>query len=107
MRSRHLRYAVLALHTLLLAGLPLTAGTLGAVLALPLLLPLPGLWRGTPYVYAGFSLLLAFYVGGLLMEAVATRSAPMTLLAASTAFEFCALLLFVRMAAQERRAGLA
>lgn len=97
---------MLIAHATLLLGLPLAAGAVGVVLALPLLAPLRGLWRGAPYTYAWCSLLLVFYVGGLLMEAVSTRAVVPMLLASAAAIEFCALLLFVRFTAAERRAGI-
>jgi uncharacterized membrane protein len=99
------RGAVLAVHAMLLTGLPALAGLAGALLALPLLAPLRGLWRGTPYTYAWCSLLLAFYAGVLLMEAVATKSVLVTLLAIAAAVEFCALLLYVRFRSAEQRAA--
>ena len=99
------RLVVLVAHATLLIGLPVSAGILGAALMLPLLAPLPGLWRGTPYTYAWCSLLLSFYVGGLLMEALSGHSALLTGLASAAAIEFCALLLYVRFKSAERRAG--
>ncbi|MGH8481574.1 MAG: DUF2069 domain-containing protein [Nevskiaceae bacterium] len=90
--SARLRVAVLAAHAALLAGVPLAGGLTGAVLALPLLAPLPGLWRGRPYTYAWASMLVVFYIAGLLVA----RS-PLTLaLAGIGALEFLALVLFVR-----------
>ena len=97
------RLTVLTLHAALLIGLPVAAGRMGFVLMLLLLFPLRGLWRGTPYTYAWCSLLLAFYAGGLLMEAVAGRSVLLTVLAAVSALEFSALLSFVRFKAVDRR----
>lgn len=77
----------------------------GWLLAVPLLLPLPGLWRARPYTHAWCSMLIVFYVGGLLAEAwanpeSATRAFALALLAAA---EFIALVLFVRFAAVDRR----
>ena len=104
-----LRRAVLAGHGLLMAGLVLTGGWPGAVVALPLLAPLDGLWRGRSYTFAWCSLLVVFYVGGLLAEGYATPShrAAMFLLALVAAVEFVALLLFVRVTAALRRAATA
>jgi uncharacterized membrane protein len=97
--SARLRLAVLALHAALLAGLPLAGGLTGAVVALPLLAPAPGLWRGRPYTYAWCSMLIVFYVAGLVVD-----RRPLTLaLAAVAAFEFCALVLYVRARAVEAR----
>ena len=97
--SAYLRIAVLVAHGLLLAGLPLTGGETGAVLALPLLAPLPGLWRSRPYTYAWCSLLVVFYVGGLLADQRPTSIA----LSCAGAFEFCALLLYVRARSVEAK----
>ncbi|MBI3171533.1 MAG: DUF2069 domain-containing protein [Hydrocarboniphaga effusa] len=98
---------VLIAHATLLIGLPVAAGRPGVLLAVPLLFPLPGLWRGTSYTYAWCSLLLSFYLGGLLMEAVTGGSWYATVLASAAAIEFCALLLYVRFKSLERRAGAA
>jgi uncharacterized membrane protein len=110
--SARLRVAVLAAHAALFTAL-LAAGLLagsGAVvaLALPLLLPLRGLWLGRPYTYAWSSMLLVFYLGALLLEATANPARrPLALaLAVIAAIEFCALMLYVRARAVEaRRAG--
>jgi uncharacterized membrane protein len=77
----------------------------GWLLALPLLLPLPGLWRGKPYTHAWCSMLIVFYVGGLLAEAWANPdSGPRAMaLASLAALEFIALVSFVRFAAVDRR----
>jgi uncharacterized membrane protein len=101
--SAHLRVAVLVAHGLLLAGLPLAGRLAGVLLALPLLAPLPGLWRGRPYTYAWASMLVVFYVAGLLV-----MGRPLTLaLAIVAALEFCALVLFVRARSLEARAAAA
>ena len=103
--SARLRAAVLALHAALLLGLPAASGLTGALLALPLLLPAPGLWRSRPYTYAWCSMLVVFYVGAFLMEAsVNAARRPIALaLAVVAAAEFCALLLYVRARAVEAR----
>lgn len=102
MGSAGLRRAVLALHAILMLGIPAWAGWTRAWLVLPLLLPLPGLWRGRPYTYAWASLLQVFYAGLLLVEAL--RGPWMAVaLAGAAALEFCALLLFVRVRAAELR----
>ena len=99
------RRAVLLTHTLLIIALPVWIGLIGVLLAAPLLLPLPGLWRGRAYTYAACSLLLVFYAGGFLMEAVSTSIAqPIAVgLATVAVLEFCALLLFVRFKSAESR----
>jgi len=103
--TRWARRLALAAHLGLMAALPAAAGAAGAVLALPLLAPLPGLWRGRPYTHAWASMLVLFYVGGFLMEAWARphRAALSIALAALAAGEFCALLLYVRFRAAEAR----
>lgn len=77
----------------------------GWLLALPLLLPLPGLWRGQQYTYAWCSMLVVFYIGGFLMEAWANPEIARTAVALAilAAVEFCALLLYVRFAAVDAR----
>ena len=105
--SARLRIAVLAAHGLLLLALPAAGGWLGALLALPLLAPLRGLWLGRPYTYAWCSMLLVFYVGAFLMEASANPARrPLALgLAVIAAVEFCVLMLFVRARAVEQKRG--
>jgi uncharacterized membrane protein len=98
----NLRKAVLAAHAVLMAGLVLTGGWPGAVLALPLLAPLDGLWRGRSYTFAWCSLLIVFYAGGLLAEGYAAPAhrAAMFLVALVAAIEFVALVLYVRINAR-------
>jgi len=105
--SARLRIAALASHGLLLLALPAAAGLTGAVLALPLLLPLRGLWLGRPYTYAWASMLVVFYAGAFLMEAsVHSERRPLALgLAVIAAAEFCALLLYVRARTVEQKRG--
>jgi uncharacterized membrane protein len=95
----------LACHIVLTAALAVLAQFPGWLLALPLLLPLPGLWRGKPYTHAWCSMLVVFYIGGFLAEAWANpRSAtPAFALALLGAAEFVALVLYVRFAAVDRR----
>ena len=77
----------------------------GWLLALPLLLPLPGLWRGKPYTYAWCSMLVVFYIGALLAEAWANpEGATRAFALASLALvDFFALVFYVRFAAVDRR----
>jgi uncharacterized membrane protein len=97
--SAYLRFAALACHAALVAGLPLAGRLTGALLALPLLVPVPGLWRGRPYTYAWSSMLLLFYIAGLLVD-----RRPLTLgLAVVGAVEFVVLLLFVRARSVEAK----
>ena len=106
--SPHARWAqgiALFAHFGLLVALPLVAGLSGGVVALPLLVPLYGMWTGKPYTYAWCSLLVVFYVGGFLMEAYTHpgRSAISFTLATLAAVEFCALMFYVRFRAVDRR----
>lgn len=64
----------LALALVLVAWHATTAGTapwLGLLLALPLLIALPGLARGRRYTYQWLSLALGVYAGYAVMESVA------------------------------------
>ena len=80
-------------------------GMTGIVLALPLLAPLPGLWKERPYTYAWASLLVIFYVGGFLWEAYSHHPplASALALACVSALEFVALLMYVRFSAVDRK----
>jgi len=99
--------AALAAH-LLLTALLLWRGFQngGAWLAIPLLFPIAGLIRRRPYTAAWASMLLVFYVGGLLAEGYANHQHRTALfaLAALAMLEFCCLVLFVRFGARERQA---
>jgi uncharacterized membrane protein len=97
--SARIRIVALTAHALLMAGLPLAGGLAGALLALPLLAPAPGLWRGHAYTYAWASMLVLFYIGGLVVF-----RGPLTLaLAAVGAAEFLALVLYVRARSVEAK----
>lgn len=103
--TRWARYVALGCHVALTVALAVVARFPGWLLALPLLLPLPGLWRAQPYTYAWCSMLIVFYVGGFLAEGWAnpdgaTRAFALATLAAA---EFIALVLYVRFAAVDRR----
>ena len=95
----------LACHVALTIALAVVAKFPGWLLALPLLAPLPGLWRGKPYTHAWCSMLLVFYAGGLLAEAWANPEGATRAFALATvaAAEFIALVLYVRFAAVDRR----
>lgn len=105
--TRALRAIVLAAHLALLLGLPLYGGRLGALAALPLLAPLPGLWQGRLYTLRWASLLLTIYAGLLAAEVWAARAfAALPLaLAVLAGVEFCALMLLARGAARARAAA--
>jgi uncharacterized membrane protein len=105
--SEWARLAALVLHGLLIAGLLAWCGwPAGALLCLPLLAPLPGLLRRRTYTAAWASMLLVFYVAGLLAEGVAVpdRRGVGTALSVIAALDFVAVVLFVRLAARERQA---
>jgi uncharacterized membrane protein len=103
--TRWARGLALAGHGLLLAGLPVVGGRTGLLLALPLLLPLPGLLRARPYTHAWAAMLVVFYVGGLLAEGWARpeRAAAHFALAGLATLEVIALMLYVRFRAVEAR----
>ena len=75
-----------------------------AVLVAPLLLPLPGLFKGRDYTYAWTTMLLAFYVGGWLAAGYYNPSQKWISfgIAACAAVDFAALNLFVKFRARER-----
>lgn len=105
--SEWARIAALVLHVLLIAGLIAWCGWLpGILLCLPLLAPLPGLLRRRTYTAAWASMLLVFYVAGLLAEGVAVpgRRSVGTWLSVVAALDFVAVVLFVRLSARERKA---
>jgi uncharacterized membrane protein len=108
--SEWARIAALILHVLLMAGLIAWCGWLpGALLCLPLLAPLPGLLRRRTYTAAWASMLLVFYVAGLMAEGVAVpgRRIIGTALSVVAALDFVGVVLFVRLAARERQASAA
>jgi uncharacterized membrane protein len=102
--TRWAQRVAVASHVALAIALAVIAKFPGWLLALPLLLPLPGLWRGKAYTYKWSSMLIVFYVGGLLAEAKANpASGPLALtLASVAALEFLALVAYVRFAAVDR-----
>ena len=105
--SEWARIAALLLHVLLIAGLIAWCGWLpGILLSLPLLTPLPGLLRRRTYTAGWTSMLLVFYVAGLLAEGVAVpgRRSIGTALSVVAALDFVAVVLFVRLASRERQA---
>lgn len=103
--TRALRALVLVPHLLLLLGLPLYGARLGALAALPLLAPLPGLWRGRLYTFRWASLLLTVYAGVLAAEVWTARGPLPLTLAVLAGIEFCALMLLARGAARARAAA--
>ena len=103
--SEWARGVALAAHLLLIAGLVAWCGWLpGLLLSLPLLAPLPGLWRRSTYTAGWASMLLVFYVGGLLAEGIAVpaRHVTGTILSVIAALDFVGVVLFVRLSAREQ-----
>jgi uncharacterized membrane protein len=108
--SRIAQAAAVATEAVLIVGLLWWCGwAAGLVLSLPLLATLPGLLRARVYTGKWASLLLVFYVAGLLAEGVAMpdRHTAATFLSCVAAATFVSLLLFVRWSAREAQAGLA
>ena len=104
---RSLQRTVLLFHLGLIAGLWFWAGLLaGSLLVLPLLAALPGLLRGRGYTAGWASMLVVFYVGGLLAEGVAApqRRGPANAFSVIAVLDFVALMLFSRMAIRQRQA---
>ncbi|MDR3418558.1 MAG: DUF2069 domain-containing protein [Nevskia sp.] len=98
------RRAALLLHLVLVGGLVAWCGWLpGMLLSLPLLTALPGLLRGRTYTASWASMLVVFYVAGLLAEGVAMpgRRSVGTLLSTVAALDFVSLVLFVRLTGRE------
>ena len=102
--SRYAWFVLIACHAVLIAGLWTWAGLLtGALLVLPLLLAVPGLLKAKRYTAGWMTLLISGYVAVLLSEAqaVPSRYELAVLFSAIAAFEFAALVLFVRWSARE------
>ncbi len=90
---------------LLAGGLWLWAGPLpGLLLILPLAAAVPGLLRRSAYTAGWATLLLVFYIAGLLSEAYSIPARREVAIALGTvaALEFVSLVLFVRLLARER-----
>ncbi len=97
-----------AMHAVLANALWVWVGLLpGLLLILPLAAALPGLLKRHRYTAGWLTLLLSFYIAGLMSEAVAQplRRLPGYLLAATATIEFISLVLFVRLAAREQAAA--
>lgn len=105
--SRWPHAIAVAAHLGLIIGLIWSSRSmLGLALALLLFLPLPGLLRGRERTHAWASMLIAFYCAALLSNAYAQAEgrALNFVLAALAAIEFCAVMIYVRWRAHERRA---
>lgn len=102
--SRYAWLVLIACHAILIAGLWSWAGPLsGALLVLPLLLAVPGLLKAKRYTAGWMTLLISGYVAALMSEAqaVPSRHDLALVFSAIAAFEFAALVLFVRWSARE------
>lgn len=97
--------AAFAAQLALVVGLVLWCGWIaGAVLSLPMLLPLRGLLRQTPRSAVWSAYLMIFYVAALLAEADALRERHTVglILASIALLAFLSLILFVRWTARDR-----
>lgn len=93
----------------LAAGLMAWAGWIaGVVLSLPMLLPLPGLFKARPRSAAWSCYVMIIYIAGLLSEAYAMpeRHLVALILSSVALVAFLSLILFVRWTAREREASL-
>lgn len=98
----------LLLHGLLANALWIWAGLLpGLILVLPLAAALPGLIRRSTYTGGWLTLMLVFYVAGLLSEAFTMPARREIALGLSIVamLEFVAVVLFVRLTGRERAAA--
>jgi uncharacterized membrane protein len=106
--SEWARGVALLSHALLIIGLVAWCGWLpGVLLSLPLLAPVPGLLRRSTYTAGWASMLLVFYVAGLLAEGVAVpgRRGVGSLLSVFAALDFVGVAMFVRLTGRERAAA--
>lgn len=86
----------------LVMSLALWLGWAGIAVAIPLLFPLPGLYRAQRYTYAWCSLLVLFYIAAAMTEFIASRTPFMVLPALLASMTlFCGCLLFVRLRTRE------
>jgi uncharacterized membrane protein len=96
------------MHCILANGLWIWAGFgIGLLLILPLAAALPGLLRRHRYTAGWLTLLLCFYIAGLMSEGFSqpSRKTVALGLSAVATIEFVSLVLFVRLAAREQAAG--
>lgn len=98
------RLALVSHFALILIVALRTPSALSFLLALILMLPLPGLLNGKSYTYAWASMLVAFYVAGYLAAGYARPDTRLwSFIAASVAaLDYVSLMMFVRFRARER-----
>ena len=105
--SPWMQRVVLLSHLALIVTIALVSPPIVALLLIaPLLLPLPGLFKGRDYTFAWATMLLAFYVGGWLAAGYYNPAQKWSSfgIAAFAAVDFAALNLFVKFRARERSA---
>jgi uncharacterized membrane protein len=100
----------LAMHCVLANALWIWAGFgIGLALILPLAAALPGLLRQHRYTAGWLTLLLCFYIAGLMSEGFSQPQRKLIALSLSAVatIEFVSLVLFVRLASREQAAAAA
>lgn len=106
--SPWMRRLALLSHLALMLALGLASPpVIALILILPLLLPLPGLFKGRDYTFAWATMLLAFYVGGWLAAGYYNPAQKWISfgIAALAAVDFAALNLYVKFRARENNWG--
>ncbi|WP_428312436.1 DUF2069 domain-containing protein [Hydrocarboniphaga sp.] len=103
--SFYARVVAIASHLLLIVLMLIgSRGGSGALLVLPLLLPIAGIIRGRAYTYSWACMLVVFYAAGYLASGYAQPMQKWSafFLASIAAIDFVALVLYVRLLARER-----
>ncbi|MDB5969640.1 MAG: hypothetical protein JWQ90_2090 [Hydrocarboniphaga sp.] len=103
--SFYARVVAIAAHLLLILLMLMgSRGGTGALLILPLLLPIAGIIRGRAYTYSWACMLVVFYAAGYLASGYAQPMHKWSafFLASIAALDFVALVLYVRLLARER-----
>lgn len=103
--SLYARVVAIASHLLLIVLMLIgSRGGSGALLVLPLLLPIAGIIRGRAYTYSWACMLVVFYAAGYLASGYAQpmHKGSAFFLASIAALDFVALVLYVRLLAREK-----
>jgi len=103
--SSYARVVASVSHLLLIALMLIASrGGTGALLVLPLLLPIAGILRGRAYTYSWACMLVVFYAAGYLASGYAQPMHKWSAfgLASIAAVDFVALVLYVRLLAREK-----